>query len=114
IEVFAGNKDADNVEFVINEIQKLIKAGIEREEITILSRRTAMANSFRYALKDVGIRIPIRTIHSSKGLESKVVFIIGLTQGSGGFPDVWLEDRIYQTIQQSDYELLLEEERRLF
>jgi len=36
-----------------------------------------------------------KTIHGSKGLEARVVFIIGLTDGSGGFTDVWLMDRIY-------------------
>ncbi|NJM81032.1 MAG: ATP-binding domain-containing protein [Flavobacterium sp.] len=55
-----------------------------------------------------------KTIHASKGLEAKVVFIIGLTEGSGGFPDVWLEDRLFQIIKTADYNLLLEEERRLF
>ena len=58
--------------------------------------------------------VPEKTIHASKGLESKAVFIVGLTQGSGGFPDVWLDDRIYQTIRPVKYDILLEEERRLF
>jgi len=31
-----------------------------------------------------------KTIHASKGLEAKAVFIIGLTEGSGGFPDIWI------------------------
>ncbi|MBK9048004.1 MAG: hypothetical protein IPL74_15440, partial [Bacteroidetes bacterium] len=53
-------------------------------------------------------------IHGAKGLESKVVFILGLTDGNGGFPDVWLEDRIFQIIKKADHDLLLEEERRLF
>jgi ATP-dependent exoDNAse (exonuclease V) beta subunit len=55
-----------------------------------------------------------KTIHSSKGLEAKAVFIIGLTLGNGGFPDIWMEDRIYQVIKESNHDLLLEEERRLF
>ena len=64
--------------------------------------------------KTEGIRIQARTIHGAKGLESKVVFILGLTDGNGGFPDVWLEDRIFQIIKKADHDLLLEEERRLF
>ncbi len=47
-------------------------------------------------------------------LEAKVVFILGLTDGSGGFPDIWLEDRIFQVIKKANHDLLLEEERRLF
>ena len=55
-----------------------------------------------------------KTIHASKGLEAKAVFIIGLSQGKGGFPDIWMEDRIYQVVKESNHDLLLEEERRLF
>lgn len=32
----------------------------------------------------------------------------------GGFSDIWLMDRIFQTIKKSDVNLLMEEERRLF
>jgi len=46
-----------------------------------------------------GIKVQARTIHASKGLEAKVVFILGLTDGNGGFPDIWLEDRIFQIIK---------------
>ena len=43
-----------------------------------------------------------------------MVFIIGLTEGNGGFPDIWLEDRIFQVIKKANHDLLMEEERRLF
>ncbi len=45
-----------------------------------------------------------------KGLEAKVVFITGLTGGNGGFPDIWLEDRIFQVIKVANHDLLMEEE----
>lgn len=67
-----------------------------------------------WAIQKEKIYINAKTIHAAKGLESKAVFIIGLTQGSGGFPDVWLDDRIYQIIRPVKYDILLEEERRLF
>lgn len=60
-----------------------------------------------------GMRVQGKTIHAAKGLEAKVVFIIGLTEGYGGFPDIWLEDRIFQVIKKANHDLLLEEERRL-
>ena len=58
--------------------------------------------------------MPYKTIHAAKGLEARVVFIVGLTDGFGGFPDVWLEDRIFQVVKKANLDLLLEEERRLF
>ena len=60
------------------------------------------------------ILVTAKTIHSSKGLEAKAVFIIGLVKGSGGFPNVRQADRIFQVIKESNIALLLEEERRLF
>ena len=39
---------------------------------------------------------------------------VGLTEGNGGFPDIWLEDRIFQVIKKANRDLLMEEERRLF
>ena len=69
---------------------------------------------YRQAFRRLGIRISAKTIHASKGLEARAVFIIGLTEGYGGFPDVWMEDRIFQVIKASQHDLLLEEERRLF
>ena len=42
------------------------------------------------------------------------MFILGLHSNKGGFPDPWLQDKIYQVIKPSDYDHLLEEERRLF
>ena len=35
-------------------------------------------------------------------------------KGYGGFPDIWLEDRIFQVIKKANHDLLMEEERRLF
>jgi hypothetical protein len=69
---------------------------------------------FRLAFEAENIKVQAKTIHASKGLEAKIVFIIGLTEGYGGFPDIWMEDRIFQVIKKANHDLLLEEERRLF
>lgn len=60
------------------------------------------------------MKAQFKTIHAAKGLEARVVFIVGLTDGFGGFPDIWLEDRIFQVLKKANLDLLLEEERRLF
>ena len=64
--------------------------------------------------KGEGTRVQGKTIHASKGLEAKVVFIIGLTEGNGGFPDIWLEVRIFKKKKKANHDVLMEEERRLF
>lgn len=75
-------------------------------------------NSSKPSLSDTlykkGLKVSAKTIHAAKGLEAKVVFILGLTDGSGGFPDVWSEDRIFQVIKSVAHDQLMEEERRLF
>lgn len=73
-----------------------------------------MYGPYFHLFRKEGIKVHGKTIHGAKGLESKVVFIIGLTEGNGGFPDIWLEDRIFQIIKKANHDLLLEEERRLF
>lgn len=73
-----------------------------------------MYKPYFFRFRNEGIKVQAKTIHAAKGLEAKVVFIIGLTEGYGGFPDVWLADRIFQVIKKANHDLLLEEERRLF
>ena len=114
IHIFAGGDEEENIEFVINQIKKLNNKGYQKEDILILYRRSKMYTPYFEQFKQLGIFASGKTIHSAKGLEAKAVFIIGLTQGNGGFPDIWLEDRIYQVIKKSKHDLLLEEERRLF
>jgi DNA helicase IV len=121
IVVFAGNNEEENIQFAIGEVRKFQEEGLASEDILFLYRRSKMFNNFfkqdksyYHRLKDEGLRVQGKTIHAAKGLEAKVVFIIGLTEGDGGFPDIWLEDRIFQTIKKANHDLLLEEERRLF
>jgi len=114
IVVYAGNNEAENLDFCEHEIRDLMDNGYSGEDILFLYRRSKMAHPYFEHFKKAGIRVQFKTIHSAKGLESKVVFIVGLTEGPGGFPDIWLEDRIFQVIKKANVDLLLEEERRLF
>lgn len=109
-----GNNLDDNIRYCIEKVQELLKEGYVKDDILFLYRRNAMFSNYRAEFKQNKFFVNGKTIHASKGLEAKVVFIVGLTEGKGGFPDVWLEDRLFQIIKTADYNLLLEEERRLF
>lgn len=110
----AKSLDIDGVDFLIEEVRKLYKNGLGKEDILVLYRRSKMFNPYLIALKENKLFISSKTIHASKGLEAKAVFIIGLKEGNGGFPDIWLDDAIFRVVKDVKYDILLEEERRLF
>lgn len=114
IVVYSGNRDEENIQFCVDKVKELLDDGVSNDDILFLYRRNKMYSRYFSRFKKEDIRISSKTIHASKGLEAKVVFIIGLTEGSGGFPDIWLEDRIFQVIKKANHDLLMEEERRLF
>ncbi len=114
IHIYAGKTEVDNIDYAYNQVVKLINEGYKKEDILFLYRRSKMFSPYFERFRQTGVFVSYKTIHAAKGLEAKAVFIIGLSQGSGGFPDIWMEDRIYQVIKKSNYDLLLEEERRLF
>ena len=114
INIYAANSEEDAVTYFIDVVKSQIEGGQNPEEIMVLYRRSKMFYPYRKKLKEENIHIQGKTIHAAKGLEANVVFIIGLTEGYGGFPDIWLDDRIYQVIKKAKHDLMLEEERRLF
>jgi len=114
IVVFAGNTEEENIQFCFDKVKEVLDDGISNDEILFLYRRSKMFTPYFYRFRNENVRVQGKTIHASKGLEAKVVFIIGLTEGNRGFPDIWLEDRIFQVIKKANHDLLMEEERRLF
>ncbi len=114
INIYAASGHEDGVEYLVNECKKLHVLGYGRDDILILYRRSKMYQPYYRRLHQDGIQAMGRTIHASKGLEAKAVFIIGLTEGYGGFPDIWLDDRIFRVVRKVRHDLLMEEERRLF
>ncbi|WP_066336458.1 UvrD-helicase domain-containing protein [Flavobacterium crassostreae] len=114
IVVYSGNDEKDNIQFCTDKVRELLEDGFLQDDILFLYRRNKMYSPYFFKFKNENIRVQGKTIHASKGLEAKAVFILGLTEGSGGFPDIWLEDRIFQVIKTANHDLLMEEERRLF
>lgn len=114
IVVYSGGSEDENIQFCFEKVKELLDDGLTNDDILFLYRRSKMYSPYFFRFKNEGIRVQSKTIHAAKGLEAKVVFIIGLTEGNGGFPDIWLEDRIFQVIKKANHDLLMEEERRLF
>lgn len=115
INIFRAKRmDIDGVSFFTEQVQKLFSQGYTKDDILVLYRRNKMFKPFYEALKELNLRVSGKTIHASKGLEARAVFIIGLTHGNGGFPDVWLDDAIFRVVKDVKHDMLLEEERRLF
>lgn len=113
--VYAGKEEDENVDFAVKEVKRLQREkGYLRDDILFLYRRSKMYFPYFERFRKEGIFVSGKTIHASKGLEAKAVFIIGLSEGKGGFPDIWQDDRIYHAIRSFRYEMLKEEERRLF
>lgn len=114
IVVYSGSTIDDNIKFCVSQVKELLEEGVANDEILFLYRRSKMFGEYRQELQNHGIKVQNKTIHAAKGLEAKVVFIVGLKDGKGGFPDIWMEDRIFQIIKPANHDDLLEEERRLF
>ncbi len=104
----------DGVNYVTERISEYLESGLNSDEILILYRRSKMFSPYWNALRQKRLNVAAKTIHAAKGLEARIVFILGLTDGSGGFPDIWLDDIVFRTIKDVKYDLLMEEERRLF
>ena len=111
---YQGNNQEDNLAFCIEKVRQLLSEGFANDDILFLYRRSKMYQPYYFGLRNEDLKVQNKTIHGAKGLEAKVVFIVGLTDGYGGFPDIWLEDRIFQVIKPANHDSLMEEERRLF
>ncbi|MFO0356747.1 MAG: UvrD-helicase domain-containing protein [Sphingobacteriaceae bacterium] len=115
IQIYKAKKlDVDGVDFLVEKVKELYQKGLGKDDILVLYRRSKMFKPYFEELKQNKLFVSNKTIHASKGLEAKAVFIIGLTEGNGGFPDIWLDDAIFRVVKGVKYDILLEEERRLF
>lgn len=114
ITIHLGPNQEELTLFAASEIENLKASGYRDEDILFLYRRTMHFDPYYQFFRTNKIKVNAKTIHASKGLEAKVVFLVGLNNGRYGFPDDWLGDRIHWLIHPKNPIELLEEERRLF
>ena len=88
---------------------------LKKEDFLILIRSSRIYGLYKYVFdREIGLKIPIKTIHWSKGKEAKYVFVLGLKGGIYGFPNVYVDKDIKRVIHNISIEEKEEEERRLF
>lgn len=112
----------------INSIKHYLDEGYEAKDILLLSRigkNLKMKNKLmEYAeIQDVPIsfdgnknpnKVPFMTVHKSKGLQAKVVFLLDVVEGLYGFPCEIENPNIFEPAILSRKRDRYEEERRLF
>jgi len=115
IKIFSSKSEKENFNFILKSIRKLLDRGISQNEIMILARNWKNLDIYTKFLPKFGFKkININTIHGSKGLESDIVFLVGLHRGRGGFPYIKEDHEIMKIIKKTPLKLRLEEERRCF
>jgi DNA helicase IV len=111
----------------VNKIKELFDKGYKPKDIMCLSRITAnpmFVNTLINMAKNSGIKIakntrssneiPLLSVHKSKGLESKIVFIFNVDQDTYGFPCELENPKVFEIATNGKNEVKEEEERRLF
>lgn len=131
IKILDFSSEESEQEFVVGEIVKYLRNGISGEEIFVLARTNRQLNDLSNKLKVMKINhvvktdeikkpvqekegdITLATIHSIKGLEARIVFVIGCNELN--FPckasDHPVIEIVKSGMQEYDKE---EEEKRLF
>lgn len=134
---YERNYHRDTTEDCVNRIAEYLSRGYTTREILILSRymRTKVAHGYKFSsiietfrkkAKENGIRIAcdnaeagnrirLLTVHKSKGLEAKVVFILNVIKDIYGFPCEIEDSSIFEPARENyPPQDQKEEERRLF
>jgi DNA helicase-4 len=115
------------VQHCVQSIEYYLSSGYRPEEILILSRIVKPTVISSYLLKEAQRKkIPISTehnnpkkihlmsVHKSKGLQARVVFILDVVKGLYGFPCEIENPDIYEPATQGPKRKRYEEERRVF
>jgi DNA helicase-4 len=100
----------------MNEINNLIEQNYDpSKDILLLTRfkKNQFLNERLESFIDMN-RIPLKTAHSSKGMQSRAVFILDVTKGQYGFPCELENPKLLEPAKEEKIDSKLEEERRLF
>ncbi|NQV13563.1 MAG: ATP-dependent helicase [Parcubacteria group bacterium] len=118
IKIFRGEDSEGCHAFVLEKIAALVQSGAQPKDIMILGRNWKHVDFFIEQLHEKGAAehkdINITTIHGAKGLECDFVFLVGLHQGRGGFPNIKEDPEIKKIIKETTRSERLAEERRCF
>ncbi len=111
-----AKNDFQAAEYVVRKIRKLMTENpdLKQSDFLILARSSRITLPYRKTFAKMDFKIPIRTIHWSKGTESRYVFVLGLKSGMYGFPNIYADKEIKRVIMEIPVEDKEEEERRLF
>jgi DNA helicase-2/ATP-dependent DNA helicase PcrA len=130
----SGEKDMELKNFVSEEmefayiVEKILSSSIPRKEIFVLARTNNKLNELSDKFNSLGIshvvkkedsiyedswedKITLATVHSIKGLEAEMVFVVGCT--SNNFPCKGSEHPVIEIVKVEEYDKE-EEEQRLF
>ena len=130
----SGEKDMELKNFVSEEmefayiVEKILSSSIPRNEIFVLARTNNKLNELSDKFNSLGIshvvkkedsiyedswedKITLATVHSIKGLEAEMVFVVGCT--SNNFPCKGSEHPVIEIVKVEEYDKE-EEEQRLF
>lgn len=125
--IFKAKNKMEEFEFVIGEIKKILHSAgetpesrlreIKQDKIMILGRNWKVLAPYieKFKVGNKQCFFPmITTIHSAKGMESDIVFIVGLHKGRHGFPYIKEDYEIMKVIRDVSLKERLDEERRCF
>ncbi len=112
------------IESYVRHLKLLLANGIHPKDILVLSRFNRILNKLRMACEQRGINIEdphekkkgvrLRSVHKSKGLESKYVILIDVISGTYGFPSEIKDSSVLEIAKKKNDKNSFEEERRLF
>lgn len=111
--VYSAKNDHDATDHIALFYKKYRDQGFKKQDFLILFRKKRHFQTIKKELLNRKISIPYSTIHKAKGLEYKIVFLIGLKKNDG-FPEIKEESKIKQLIVNHNVDEMLHEERRVF